>query len=67
LSADKYTSSNNLWYAVVNLPTSTSFQYKFFRVETDGSIRWESDPNRAYTVPTTSACGTTATINNVWR
>jgi glucoamylase len=66
LSASKYTSSNNLWYVTVNLPAGTTFQYKYFRKESDGSIVWESDPNRSYTVP--SACGvSTATENDTWR
>lgn len=65
LSASNYTSSNNLWYVTLNLPASTSFQYKFYRVETDGTINWESDPNRSYTTP--SSCGTTATVNDQWR
>jgi glucoamylase len=65
LSADQYTSSNNLWHATVNLPAGTSFQYKFYRVESDGTIKWESDPNRSYTVQI--GCATTATINDVWR
>ncbi|KAL4893274.1 Six-hairpin glycosidase-like protein [Aspergillus ambiguus] len=66
LSADKYTSSNNLWYATVNLPAGTSFQYKYIRVASDGTIKWESDPNRSYTVP--SACGTSsAVVSNTWR
>ncbi|KAI2793983.1 Glucoamylase [Penicillium oxalicum] len=66
LSASKYTSSNPLWYATVNLPAGTTFQYKYFRKESDGSIKWESDPNRSYTVP--AKCGTTtATENDTWR
>lgn len=66
LSADKYTSSNPLWYVTVDLPAGTSFQYKYIRVESNGSIQWESDPNNAYTVP--AACGvTTATRSDTWR
>jgi glucoamylase len=66
LSATKYTSSNNLWYVDVNLPAGTSFEYKYIRKETDGSIVWESDPNRSYTVP--SSCGvSTATESDTWR
>ncbi|KAI7976123.1 hypothetical protein EIK77_008141 [Talaromyces pinophilus] len=66
LSASKYTSSNNLWYATINLPAGTTFQYKYIRKETDGTIKWESDPNRSYTVP--SGCGvSTATENDTWR
>ncbi|KAJ5212773.1 uncharacterized protein N7498_004419 [Penicillium cinerascens] len=66
LSADKYTSSDNLWYVTVNLPAGTTFQYKYIRVESDGTIEWESDPNRSYTVP--AACSTTAvTESDTWR
>jgi glucoamylase len=66
LSAQDYTSNNNLWYVAVNLAAGTSFQYKFFKKESNGSIVWESDPNRSYTVP--AECGvTTAAINDSWR
>lgn len=66
LSASQYTSSNPLWAVTINLPAGTTFQYKYFRKESDGSIVWESDPNRSYTVPST--CGTTtATENDTWR
>jgi len=40
-----------VWGATVYLPPSTAFQYKFIRKESDGSILWESDPNRQYTTP----------------
>jgi len=40
-----------VWGATVYLPPNTAFQYKFIRVETDGSIVWESDPNRQDTTP----------------
>lgn len=66
LSASQYTSSNNLWFVTVNLPPGTTFQYKYIRKESDGSIVWESDPNRSYTVP--SGCGvSTATEKDTWR
>jgi alpha-amylase len=66
LSASKYTSSNPEWYATVTLPVGTSIQYKFFKKESDGSIVWESDPNRSYTVPAGCA-GTTVTVSDTWR
>ncbi|KAF4153940.1 hypothetical protein CNMCM6069_000132 [Aspergillus lentulus] len=66
LSSSKYTSSNPEWYATVTLPVGTSFQYKFFKKESVGSIVWESDPNRSYTVPTGCA-GTTVTVSDTWR
>ena len=65
LSAADYTSDNNLWFVTVTLSAGTSFEYKFFREETDGSIEWESDPNRSYTVPT--GCSTAATVDTTWR
>jgi glucoamylase len=66
LSASSYTSSNPLWYVTVTLPAGSTFTYKYIRVESDGSIQWESDPNLSYTVP--QACGTSAvTISDTWR
>lgn len=65
LSASQYTSSNNLWFVTITLPAGTSFEYKFIRKESDGSIEWESDPNRSYMVPT--GCATAATVNTTWR
>lgn len=66
LSASQYTSSNNLWYATISLPAGTTFEYKYIRKESGGSITWESDPNRSYTVP--SGCSvTTATESDTWR
>ncbi|KAK5958349.1 glycoside hydrolase 15 protein [Knufia fluminis] len=64
LSADKYTSENHLWGVTLDLPVATSFQYKFYRVGSDGSVTWESDPNREYTVP--ENCQTSAEVNSTW-
>lgn len=66
LSAADYTDSNHLWFVTVHIPAGTSFEYKYIRVESDGTIEWESDPNRSYTVP--AACSTTAvTESDTWR
>ncbi|KAJ5150854.1 uncharacterized protein N7482_010106 [Penicillium canariense] len=66
LSASQYTSTNNLWFVTISLPAGTSFEYKYIRVESDGTIEWESDPNRSYTVP--AACATTAvTESDTWK
>jgi len=51
------------WSGAVALPTGTAFQYKYIKKNTDGSVTWESDPNRTYTTGT----GATATINDTWR
>ncbi|KAJ9376288.1 CAZyme family GH15 and CBM20 [Paecilomyces variotii] len=66
LSADEYTSSNPLWYGTVTLPAGESIEYKYIKKEADGSIVWESDPNRDYDVP--QECGTTtAEVDDTWR
>lgn len=65
LSAEDYTSADNLWYVAVTLPAGTSLEYKYFR-ESDGSITWEDGDNRVLTVP--SDCGvSTACINDDWQ
>ncbi|OQD82022.1 hypothetical protein PENANT_c024G06821 [Penicillium antarcticum] len=66
LSASSYTSSNPLWTATISLPVGTTFEYKFIKKDSDGSIVWESDPNRSYTVPT-GCSGATATASAIWR
>ncbi|RAL14878.1 putative glucan 1,4-alpha-glucosidase [Aspergillus homomorphus CBS 101889] len=66
LSASQYTSSKHLWYATISLPAGTTFQYKYIRKASDGSVTWESNPNRSYTVP--SSCGvSSATESDTWR
>lgn len=66
LSSADYTASNNIWFVTVSLPAGTSFEYKYIRVESDGSIVWESDPNGSYTVP--SGCGvSTVVLSTTWR
>lgn len=65
LSASKYTSTNNLWYVTVSLPAGSSFEYKYIRKQSDGTVRYESDPNRKYTTP--SNCKGEATQNDTWR
>jgi len=52
-----------VWAATVYLPPNTAFQYKFIRIESDGSVVWESDPNRQDTTP---ASGTQPIVTS-WR
>ncbi|KAI8986851.1 glycoside hydrolase [Trametes punicea] len=51
------------WTVSVSMPANTTFQYKFIRKETDGSIVWESDPNREYSTPSSES----QTITTNWR
>ncbi|TFK33166.1 glycoside hydrolase [Crucibulum laeve] len=52
-----------IWRVTVSLPAGTTFQYKFIRKESDGTVNWESDPNRQATVGTSS----TQTLTTSWR
>lgn len=64
LSASQYTSSNPVWTITLSLPAGQSMSYKFIKVTSSGSVTWESDPNRSYTVP---ACQASATVTNQWQ
>ena len=65
LSAAQYTSTNHLWTYTVNMPAGTKFTYKYINVQSSGTAKWESDPNRSFTVPT--GCATTVTVSDTWR
>lgn len=62
LDASGYTSSNNLWTYTVTLAAGESFEYKFVNVASSGAVTWESDLNRAYTVP--SSCAMAAVVSD---
>ncbi|KAK0197757.1 glycoside hydrolase family 13 protein, partial [Armillaria mellea] len=64
LSIDLSANDYPVWKATVSIPAGTTFQYKFIRKETDGSVIWESDPNRKTTV---TSSGTTQTLTSTWR
>ncbi|KAH6622192.1 glucoamylase/glucan 1,4-alpha-glucosidase-like protein [Boeremia exigua] len=65
LSASKYTSSDPLWTADIDLPASTVFEYKYIRKTSAGAVVWESDPNRRFT--TSAGCGSSITVSDTWR
>ncbi|KAJ5788308.1 hypothetical protein N7457_003298 [Penicillium paradoxum] len=65
LSAGSYTNSNHLWTGTVTLPVGTTFEYKFIK-KTGGSVTWESDPNRSYTVPA-GCSGQAVTVDAKWK
>ncbi|KAG5638680.1 hypothetical protein H0H81_011060 [Sphagnurus paluster] len=50
------------WSVTVNLPASTSFEYKYIR-KYNGQVTWESDPNRQATTPASGSFG----FNDSWR
>lgn len=47
----------------MNLPPNTTFQFKYIKKNPDGTVTWESDPNRSHTTP---ASGTSAR-DDTWR
>ncbi|KAI1172351.1 family 15 glycosyl hydrolase [Nemania sp. FL0916] len=65
LSASQYTSSNPVWSGTISLSPGQAIQYKYILVNTDGSITWENDPDRSYTVP--SGCTSTASRSDTWQ
>ncbi|KAJ4135994.1 hypothetical protein NW768_003602 [Fusarium equiseti] len=65
LSASDYTSSNPVWKATISLKAGQDIQYKYINVKKDGSVTWEKDPNRTYTVP--KSCATKATKSDKWQ
>ncbi|PCG89426.1 Glycoside hydrolase, superfamily [Penicillium occitanis (nom. inval.)] len=66
LSASQYTSANPVWTVSLDLPVGTTFQYKFIKKEQDGSVIWESDPNRSYTVGN-GCTGVKLAVGDSWR
>ena len=52
LSAGDYQASYPRWWAILDLSAGTSIEYKYIVKEADGSVRFEGDPNRRFTVPT---------------
>jgi alpha-amylase len=64
LSASNYTSSNPIWTISLPLAAGTGIQYKFVKVASGGDVTWESDPNRAYSVP---QCQGSASVSSSWQ
>lgn len=64
LSASSYTSANPVWTITLSLSAGSAVQYKFVKIASGGAVTWESDPNRAYTVP---ACQSSASVTSTWQ
>ncbi|TVY22327.1 Alpha-amylase A type-3 [Lachnellula hyalina] len=65
LSAANYTASNPQWSVTVSMAPGTAVLYKFIKVGSGGSVAWEADPNRSYTVPV--GCAAAAMVRDVWQ
>ena len=67
LSANNYTEDNPLWYGTVSgIDPQEVIQYKYVRINTDGSYKWEADPNHTILAPG-PACTPTETVSNTWQ
>lgn len=62
LSAVAYTSGNPLWSITLPIKAGQTVTYKYVKVGADGSVQWESDPNRSLTV--SAAAGTSTDVCN---
>ncbi|KAJ1301930.1 hypothetical protein OPQ81_000769 [Rhizoctonia solani] len=51
--------SSPKWSVTVELPISSTFEFKFIRKNGDGSVSWESDPNLRYSTPANGTLRTT--------
>jgi glucoamylase len=70
LSAVSYTSSNPLWSITVPMKAGQAVTYKYIKVGSDGSVTWESDPNRTLAVAAAAAATGTCvaqTTDDTWR
>lgn len=66
LTANLYTDSDHLWFASVELvPAGTPFEYKYYKVEPNGTVIWETGENRVYVAPT--GCPIQPSQTDVWR
>ncbi len=65
LDASEYTSNNHVWKATISLPAGKAIEYKYINVQSDGSVRWEADPNHQYAVP--KSCSKTASRADSWQ
>ncbi|KAJ5389659.1 Glucoamylase [Penicillium cataractarum] len=66
LTANLYTETDNLWFASVELiAAGTPFEYKYYKVEPNGTVIWESGDNRVYVAPT--GCPIQPNQHDVWR
>ncbi|KAF7557716.1 hypothetical protein G7Z17_g430 [Cylindrodendrum hubeiense] len=55
----------DLWTVKVKIPSDTIFEYKYIIKTSDGTVTWESDPNRRAT--SSSGCGSSASLDDEWR
>jgi alpha-amylase len=52
-----------VWRGTVQLPAGAAVEYKYLKKNPDGTVAWESDPNRARSTPATGPL----TLTDTWR
>ncbi|KAG8668132.1 hypothetical protein FPOAC2_10097 [Fusarium poae] len=57
--------SEGVWSVKVNIPSDTSFEYKYIKKTSSGEVTWLSDPNNQ--AITGSKCGSSSTLDDEWR
>lgn len=66
LNAGLYTETDNLWFGSLELVSpGTPFEYKYYKIEPNGAVTWESGDNRVSVVPT--GCPIQPSLHDVWR
>ncbi|KAH7106450.1 glucoamylase [Auriculariales sp. MPI-PUGE-AT-0066] len=53
-----------IWTVTLDIAVKTNVEYKYVKY-LNGSVTWESDPNRSFTTPSNE--GETLTLNDTWR
>ncbi|KAM0789526.1 hypothetical protein ACM66B_000341 [Microbotryomycetes sp. NB124-2] len=63
--SDTSSSKTGVWSVTVTLPASTSFQFKFVKLNNSDKslVAWESDPNRSATTVSSGS----QTVSSTWR
>lgn len=66
LNAGLYTETDNLWFGSLELVSAgTPFEYKYYKIEPNGAVTWESGDNRVSVVPT--GCPIQPSLHDVWQ
>ncbi|RMX79389.1 hypothetical protein D0869_08345 [Hortaea werneckii] len=65
LAADQYTQARPLWRGTISLAVGQDVQFKFIKINLDGTYTWEADPNRVVRVPTD--CSATPTQSGAFQ
>ncbi|RMY12406.1 hypothetical protein D0867_07773 [Hortaea werneckii] len=65
LAADQYTQARPLWRGTVSLAVEQDVQFKFIKINLDGTYTWEADPNRIVRVP--ADCSATPTQSGAFQ